>query len=111
MRVMSSQRFLNDDIVEEKIEQLQQSGAKKLIIPVVNAFTKDLDGEDLYIMIDCHHRLAAAKEIGGIEIEYEEVEDEMTYYRDIEEQNGDAVCETWFMDSPWFYVETEDEVW
>lgn len=111
MRVMSSQRYLDDEKVEEKIQQFIESGAKKLVIPVINAFVKDLDGEDMYIMIDCHHRFEAAKILGNIDIEYVEVEDDMTYYRDIENQNGEAVCETWRMDSSWFYVETGEEVW
>lgn len=78
---------------------------------MVNAFTKDADGEDLYIMTDGHHRLAAARDLGGIEIEYEEVRNYETYYKDVENKNGDAVLESWFMDSPWFYIETGKNVW
>lgn len=106
MTVISSQKFRSEDIIEEKIEQLK--GSDKLVVPVVNAHTQDLDGNELYIMIDNHHSLSAAIEL-GIAIEFEEVADETAYYKDIEEENGEAICEAHYMDSNWYYIDIEEE--
>lgn len=106
MTVISSQRYLDDEIVEEKIAEFKANGTTAITIPVVKSFLKDLDGNDLYIMIDMHHRFAAAKEL-GMQIDFELVEDEMSSHKDIEEENGEAIAETWYMDSSWYYINND----
>lgn len=110
MKVMSSQRYVDWDIVEDKIAEMEENHTAVLIIPVINAYIQDLGGENMFIMTDCHHRLQAAREL-GIEIRFEEVEDELSYYADIENKNGEAICEAWYMDSNWYYVENGEDVW
>ena len=108
MTVISSQRFRDEEIVENKVEELKNSNTTTITIPVVNAYIQDLEGNDLYIMIDNHHTFEAAKTL-GIEIEFKEVEDETSYYKDIEDKNGEAICEAHYMDSNWYYIQHEDE--
>lgn len=110
MKVMSSQRYIDWDIVEDKIAEMKENGTAVLIIPIINAYTQDLYGEDMFIMTDCHHRLQAAREL-GIEICFEEVEDELSGYAAIEAEDGETICAEWHMDSNWYYVETGEEVW
>ncbi len=105
MTVISSQRFRDYEIIEEKKEMLEN--AEYVDIPVVNAYLQDEEGNDLYIIVDKHHTLDAARELNK-EIRYVEVEDELSYYKDIEEKNGEAICEAHWMDSNWYYVENED---
>ena len=108
MTVISSQRFRDDDIIEAKMEELQSTGTTKVIAPVVRAYMQDDEGNDLYILTDRHHTISAAIAL-GIEIEFVEVEDDMSYYKDIEEQNGEAICEAHYMDSNWYYIDTDEE--
>lgn len=116
MTVISSQRFRDEEIVERKIEELKDSNTTIIKVPVVNAYIQDLEGNDLYIMIDHHHTHEAAKTL-GIEIEFEEVPDETSYCKDIEDKNGEAICAAHFMDSNWYYINHDDvdmcgvEVW
>lgn len=106
MTVISSQRYLDDEIMEEKIAEFKANGTTAITIPVIRSFLQDSDGNELYIMIDMHHRFAAAKEL-GMQIDFELVEDEMSSYRDIEEENGEAIAKTWYMDSPWYYINND----
>lgn len=108
MTVISSQRFRDDDIIEEKMEELQRTGTTKVTAPVVRAFMQDLDGNELYILVDKHHTISAAIAL-GIEVEFEEVEDDMSYWQDIEEQNGEAICKAHWMDSNWYYIDLDEE--
>ena len=108
MTVISSQRFRDDDIIEEKMEELKANGTAKVIAPVVKAYMKDDDGNDLYILTDKHHTISAAIAL-GIEVEFGEVEDDLSYYKDIEEQNGEAICEAHYMDSNWYYIDIDEE--
>lgn len=108
MTIISSQRFRDDEIIEMKIEELKNSDTTEIIIPVINAYTKDLDGNDLYIMVDHHHTFDAANLL-GIAVKFEEVEDEISYYKDIEDKNGEAICAAHYMDSNWYYIQHEDE--
>lgn len=74
--IISSQRYRNWDIIDDKIEQLQESGADSVTVPVVNAYMKDEDEDDLYIMIDHHHLMVAAHTL-GLDIEFDEVQDDI----------------------------------
>lgn len=108
MTIISSQRFRSEEIVEQKIKELNESGTTKVIAPVVRAFIQDSDGNELYILVDKHHTISAAIAL-GIVVEFEEVEDDLSYYKDIEEQNGEAICEAHWMDSNWYYIDLDEE--
>jgi len=108
MTIISSQRFRDDEIVEQKAEELKKNGTTNVIAPVVRAFMQDDDGNELYILVDKHHTISAAIAL-GIDVEFEEVEDDLSYYKDIEEQNGDAICEAHWMDSNWYYIDLDEE--
>ena len=100
MTVISSQGFLNDDIVEEKKIEMQSETV--IVLPVWDVEMQD-DGNDLYILADGHHRLEAAKEL-GIDIEYDIVrrDDKLT---------GERLLEASWMDCDWYYVNTGVTVW
>ena len=66
MVVISSQRFLNDDIIEQKVEQLKD--VESVTLPII--FAGEYNGDKLYILIDGHHTYAAAKE-SGTKIQFE----------------------------------------
>lgn len=63
----------------------------------------DLDGNNLYILVDGHHRKEAAEEL-GIEIRYEEVKNKHGV-------TGEALLDACYNDSDWYDVETGDLVW
>ena len=108
MTIISSQRFRDDEIIEQKIEELKENGTTKVTAPVIRSYMKDDNGNDLYILVDKHHTISAAIAL-GIEIEFEEVDDDISYYQDIEDQNGEAICEAHWMDSNWYYIDTDEE--
>ena len=70
MLVISSQRYLNEEIVEQKMEELK--GLTSLTIGVIDVEMED-DGEALFLLFDKHHTYEACKRL-GIEVEFEEVE-------------------------------------
>lgn len=104
MKVMSSQHFRDCEIINDKIEELQESGTTKIIIPVINAHVEDLEGNTMFIAIDKHHTMSAAIEL-GIEIEFEEVEDPICS----DGYSGEEICRAWYMDGDWYYIDTEEE--
>lgn len=96
--VMSSLRFLDDEIVEEKKEQLLANGVKSVICPITKAYLQDLDGNELYILTDKHHTLAAAREL-NIPVKFEEVENDFT-----ESTDGEEICAEYYLGDNWFYI-------
>lgn len=104
MKVISSQRYLDEQMVADKLDGLAQSGAAYIECPIIDAEMTDLNGEDVYVMIDNHHTLAAAREL-GLEIRFETVANP---YGDL---HGDDLLEQCYMDSDWYYVETGTLVW
>lgn len=96
--VMSSQRFLDDEIVEEKKDEIIAKGIQEITCPVTKAHLQDLEGNELYILTDKHHTLAAAREL-NIPVKFEEVENDFT-----ESTDGEEICAEYFMGDNWFYV-------
>ena len=103
MRIISSQKFLNYEIVDEKIAEMEASESESITLPIINAGMKDLDGNDLYILVDGHHRKEAAEEM-GITINYEEVANDY-------DLTGDDLLLTCYMDSDWYDVATGELIW
>lgn len=101
MKIISSQRFINYDIVDEKIEKYKNR--ESITLPIIDAGITDLDGNDLFILINGHHSKMAAEEL-GIEILYEEVPNEYGLV-------GDDLLITVYMDSDWYYVDGGQLVW
>lgn len=100
--VMSSQRFLDDEIVEEKKDEIIAEGIQEITCPVTKAHLQDLEGNELYILTDKHHTLAAAREL-NIPVKFEEVENDFT-----ESTDGEEICAEYFMGDSWFYVNHPD---
>lgn len=103
MTIISSQRFRDWNIIAEKMEQLEAEGAEFVTVPVVNAFM-----DDMFIVVDHHHLMTAAREL-DIEIRFEEVTDEMSYYKDIEDHNTDGILDAHRMDGTYYYVDADCE--
>lgn len=103
MKIISSQRFLDFEIVDNKIEEMVTNNIKKIVLPIIDAEITDLDSDPLYILIDGHHRKEAAEEI-GIEIEYAETEN-------CYELTEDSLLTACWIDSDWYYIETGIAVW
>lgn len=101
MKIISSQRYIDYDIVESKMEEIKD--CEYITLPIIDAEMKDLDGNDLFILVDGHHRKEAAEEL-GIEVKYEEVRNE--YYL-----VGDDLLLQCYMDSDWYYVDNGYLVW
>lgn len=100
--VMSSQRFLDDEIVEEKKDEIIAKGIQEVTCPITKAYVQDLAGNDMFILTDKHHTLAAAREL-NIPVKFEEVENDFT-----ESTNGEDICAEYFMGDNWFYVNHPD---
>lgn len=65
MKIISSQHYLNWDTVEEKMNEIE--GMECVEIPCCEI--GEIDGEEYAVQIDCHHTLAAAREL-GIPVEF-----------------------------------------
>lgn len=101
--VMSSQRFLGDEIVEEKKDEIIAKGIQEVTCPITKACVQDLAGNDMFILTDKHHTLAAAREL-NIPVKFEEVENDFT-----ESTDGEEICAEYFMGDSWFYVNHSDK--
>lgn len=98
MMIVSSQHYIDDEIVESKKEQLIASGATYVVIPCWEI--GEVNGEPMAIQMDGHHTLAAAREL-GLEIRYNigEADDDLT---------GEDALEAHWMDGDYYNVETSD---
>lgn len=96
MTIISSQHYINWEIVEEKMEQLK--GKSNITIPC--AYVGEIDGEEYAIQIDGHHTLAAAREL-GVEVEFD-------VHEDCEGLEGEALLDARYMDGDYYNVETSD---
>lgn len=94
MTYISSQRFLDSEIVESKKADLD--GAQSVIIPC--SYVGEINGVEYAMVSDHHHTMAAAKEL-GISIEF-------GVSADPEGLEGDALLEARWMDSAYYNVET-----
>ena len=68
MKIISSQRYIDEEIVEQKIEEIKND--EFITLPIIDAEMQDLNGNDLFILIDGHHRKEAAEAL-GLEVRYE----------------------------------------
>lgn len=72
MTIISSQHYINPEIVAEKIEQLTAAGAKSIIVPC--SYVGIIDGVEYAVQTDKHHTLSAAWEL-DLPVEYKITDD------------------------------------
>ena len=103
MKVISSQHYTDERIVARKMTEIK--GRESITLPVI--YAGEYDGESLYILVDGHHRGAAAKAL-DIKIEYE-VRDrsELGYDPD---WSLEQALEAMWLDGDWYDFETGELV-
>ena len=87
--IISSQGYLNFNIVNEKIKELTSEGATEITLPTIKV------GE-YHILIDGHHALEAAREL-HLKINFEDID---------EEYDLDTSLISHYMDRDYYNVET-----
>ena len=93
MTIISSQHFIEWEIVEEKMEELKD--ADKVVIPC--SYVGFINGVEYAMQNDGHHTLAAAREL-VIEVEFE-------IAADTEGLEGEELLENRYNDGDWYSVE------
>ncbi len=101
MKVITSQNYINESIVEEKKTMLEGTQSVKLVVWTTGI--QDLNGEDVCILSDGHHTYTAAIEL-GIEVSF--VEEEHP-----EGLTGENLLEQAWMDGDYCYLGTTKTVW
>lgn len=96
MKIISSQHFIDEAVVEEK--KLALADTSEISIPC--AYAGEIDGEEYAVQIDGHHTLAAARGL-GIAVSFEIVDD-------CEGLTGEALLDARYMDGDWYDVENSD---
>lgn len=97
MKIISSQHYLNWETVEQKINEIKDNNITIIEVPVIPC---EIGGEEYGIVIDAHHRMAAAKEL-GISVDFVETEN-------IYKVTGEDLLEVTYWDGDYYYVETSD---
>ena len=98
MMIVSSQHFLDWNIVEEKERELISSGASEVVIPSWSI--GECDGIEMAIQADGHHTLAAARDL-DLSIRFEISDDP-------EKLTGLNALDARWIDGDWYNVETSD---
>jgi len=95
---ISSQKYLDEDIVLRKIENEDFS---------VQYINVEIEGKDYRIVVDGHHSIEAAKRAGKkVDWEYSEVM--QNEYKNLEVSD---IMEKLYMDSDWYDIKTGNNVW
>lgn len=101
MKVITSQSYINYDIVDVKKAAL--AGANYVELTVWTTGLQDDNGEDLCILSDGHHTYEAAIEL-GVEVVFSESEHP-------EGLTGEALLDAAWMDADYRYLGSEELVW
>lgn len=96
MKIISSQHFLDWDIVEKKMEELKSLDS----IEIPCCEIGEIDNEEYAVQTDGHHTLAAAREL-KIRIDF-------VFSEDPEGLTGERYLEAHWMDGDWYDVENSD---
>jgi len=96
MTIISSQHYINQDIVERKMTEIKDR--EYVLIPC--SYVGIIDGVEYAMQNDGHHTLAAAREL-GLEIRFS-VDD------DPEGLTGEELLESRYMDGDYYDVETSN---
>lgn len=94
MTYLSSQRYMNEAVVESKKSELY--GCESISIPC--SYVGFIDGEEYAIVVDKHHTLAAAREL-GIKVQF-------VVDPDSENLEGEELLSARWIDSPYYDIET-----
>lgn len=97
MKVISSQRYINNKTVEHKMDEI--SG--RVTLPVM--YAGEFEGEAVYILIDGHHTAEAAREL-DLPIDYKII-DRNAWGYDTRWTLEDALENLW-IDSDWYDHQT-----
>ena len=98
MKYISSQHYINDEIVEAKIEELAAQNVEEVIISC--SYVGFIDGVEYAMQNDKHHTLAAARAL-GIRYTFEVRED-------AEGLTGEALLDARWNDDDYYDVEDSD---
>lgn len=93
MRIISSQHYLDWNIVEEKMNEIKEMESVEISCCKIG----EINGEEYAVQVDGHHTLAAAREL-GIPVEF-------TFCEDPEGLTGDKYLFAHYMDGDWYNVE------
>ena len=96
MMIVSSQHYIDWEIVEQKMEEL--NGKTEVLIPCISI--GEVDGIEMAIQVDGHHTLTAAREL-GIEIKFDVREEANSL-------SGEDALEAHYNDGDWYNVETSN---
>lgn len=96
MKVISSQHYIDWDIVKQKMEEI--AGFEFVEIPCYEI--GEVDGEEFAIQADGHHTLAAARELG--------IAARFVFSSDPEGLTGETALNERWMDGDWYDVENSD---
>ena len=96
MTIISSQHFVDWEIIEKKMEEIK--GLDKVVIPC--SYVGYIDGIEYSMQNNGHHTLAAAREL-GIEVEF-------VTEPDSEGLEGQELLEQRYNDGDWYNVETSN---
>lgn len=91
--IISSQRYIDYNIVDEKIKYLQDNA-----ITEITLYTWDVIDYDCAILFNGHHTLQAAREL-NMPVKFEIINHPENIF-------GDNLLEQAWMDSDWYSVET-----
>jgi hypothetical protein len=94
MKYISSQRYLDPEIVEAK--KVELADVSSVSIPC--SYVGTINGTEYAMIADKHHTLAAAREL-GLEISFK-------VNTDPEQLEGDALLEARYIDSSYYDIET-----
>lgn len=103
VKIISSQRFLDDNIVSQKIKD------EDFEVQLSPVFT--LDNQDYQVVTDGHHSLAAAKQAGVQPVFYVQNSSENDRIGLIESGEIDDFLSLSWIDSDWYDVETGWDIW
>ena len=106
MKVISSQRYINYSIVADIIQDMVDTDAKKITLPVIDTGIQDDAGDNLYILIDGHHRYTAARELGVMVVYEIDYRHEYARYAGSED-----ILIIAHMGDDYYYVDTGVNVW
>lgn len=94
MKYISSQRYLDQETVNAKKAEIE--GLESVVVPC--SYVGTINGIEYAMVVDKHHTMAAAKEL-GIEVVYD-------VKADPENLEGEDLLEARFIDSAYYDVET-----
>ena len=102
-RLISSQRYIDDDVVQKKVQ------AKDFTVHVSPPFK--VGNETLQVIQDGHHAFAAAKEAGQKPNFVQQTARDNDRIELLKKGAIDDFLEASYVDSPWYYYDTNRDVW